>query len=768
MPKSYSFAFSINGVLDPSFSKTMSNAQAGLVRLKDNAKQVQKEIDQLGKSHKQGLINDSDFGAKMQPLLNQKEAYNAQASNLAGLINTHRQAQAAFTESRNSLIRWGLGVTAAAQPLIGMIKTAASFEKTMSKVGAITKAGSDDMALLTNKARELGEKTQYSATQVAESMTYLGMAGWKAQQITAGLPGLLNLAAAGGTNLAVTADIVSDNLTAFGLAAEKAGHMADVYATIITSTNTDVNMLGETMKYAAPVAKAFGASMEETAALAGLMANAGIKASQAGTALRAGFLRLAGPPKAAAKELDKLGISASDMTKEQAEATAALKAMGVETGNLQGPEKMEAILRQLRARFKEMSDEEQVASGKAIFGANAVTGWLAVLSSGEGEFETLVKNLHNCDGAAEEMAKKMQNNAAGAATRLQSAMESVAISVGGTFLPAIADGADSLAKMAGSMSKVASEHPALVSGFVSLAGSVAGLVLVYKTATLIQTAYIAAKSSYMLLMGNEAAMSMAAAAANGALATSQGAATAATWGFNAALAANPIGLVVAGVAALVGAGYLLYKNWDTVTKFMSDSWNAVKNGVVYGIGYIVGYLASLPERILYTFTNLDTVGATFIEKAKSWGKGALEGIIDYFTNLPGRLTEFASRAWEEAKSVFSKGYSAGSGTGKPVAHNANGGIYNKGAFLTTFAENSGESAIPHSPTARNVSLLAKTNEIMGRPLGGNAVSINYNPQITINGEGNSQSLTDALAEERRKLEAMLRDFANQQRRTSYA
>lgn len=115
------------------------------------------------------------------------------------------------------------------------------------------------------------------------------MAGWDAKQIMAGMPGLLSLAAAGGTDLARTADIVSDNLTAFGLSAEKAGHMADVYATVITRTNTNVEMLGDTMKYAAPVAEAFGASMEETAALAGLMANSGIKASQAGTSLRAGF-----------------------------------------------------------------------------------------------------------------------------------------------------------------------------------------------------------------------------------------------------------------------------------------------------------------------------------------------------------------------------------------------------------------------------------------------------------------------------------------------
>ena len=154
---------------------------------------------------------------------------------------------------------------------------AMDFQAVMSKVQAITGASGVELEKLNNQARELGATTAWKASQAAEAMTYLGMAGWKTEQIIAGMPGLLDLASAGGLDLARAADIVSDNLTAFGLEAKDSAHMADVYAKVITTTNTNVEMLGETMKYAAPVAHAFGASMEETAAMAGIMANSGIK-----------------------------------------------------------------------------------------------------------------------------------------------------------------------------------------------------------------------------------------------------------------------------------------------------------------------------------------------------------------------------------------------------------------------------------------------------------------------------------------------------------
>lgn len=379
-----------------------------------------------------------------------------------------------------------------AQSVLSMTDVASDFEHAMSKVGAITLGSIKDqeqydaeLAKLTNRARELGEKTQFSARQSAEAMSYLGMAGWSANQIYEQMPHLLDLAAAGGTDLARTADILSDDLSAFGLEVNDAKHMADVFATTITSTNTNIEMLGETFKYAAPVAHAFGASLEETAAMAGIMANSGIKASQAGTTLRSGFLRLAGPPKMAQKALDELGMTMEDLTQEQKEAAMAMKSLGIETGNLQGTEKMASILSQLREKMQGLSKEQKLAMAGAIFGKQAATGWVTMLDSAPGTLEKLTESLKHCDGAAAKMAERMNADAKGASIRLKSATESLQISIGQVLLPTLASWGDSASKIAGNLSKWTSEHPGLTSAILSTTLAVTGIIAGISAATFI-------------------------------------------------------------------------------------------------------------------------------------------------------------------------------------------------------------------------------------------------------------------------------------------
>ena len=162
---------------------------------------------------------------------------------------------------------------------------------------------------------------------------------------------------------------------------------------------------------------------------------------------------------------------------------------------------------------------------------------------------------------------------------------------------------------------------------------------------------------------------------------------------------------------------------------------------------------------------MDSVGQTFISMAIDWGKSAVNGLIDGFLSLPGRLAGIVSRAWESAKAAFSKGEAAGSAG---VAQNASGGIYGKGAFLTTFAENSGESAIPHTPNRRNISLLAKTNEIMGNPLGGGGINATFAPVINVSGSADAGQISQMMDEKMHEFEAMLKRVADNRRRVSYA
>lgn len=709
-------ALKINATLGDSFNSRFAEAVAKIGDVKKEILACQKVSEHMQKAMQGGIINPKVYA-------------NAQAQ-MAHHVDMLKYSEAStkMAQSGANMVQfWNMG-----KQIIRMTDTAADFEAKMSKVGAITNSSSVDIENLTNKARELGATTQFSATQAAEAMSYLGMAGWDAKKIMAGMPGLLNLAAAGGTDLARTADIISDDLTAFGLAADKASHMADVFAYTITHSNTNVEMLGDTMKYAAPVAHAFGASMEETAALAGLMANSGIKASQAGTALRSGFLRLAGPPKMAAKAMAELGMSMSDINNEQKEALLALKSLGINTGNLEGSEKMVHILTELKNKTANLGKEEKLASLKAIFGTEAATGWLAVLEQGPAEFDKFVKALKASSkdgGAAAKMAEKMQNNARGASIKLKSALESLSISIGGTLLPVIAEWGQRAAELTGSISKFASEHPVLVSYITSTALGMAALgtagnalMWVYRGISLTITGMQAAYSGVIAFMTKYQVLTRSA--------------TILQWVWNASLFGCPLVWIIGGLAGLAAIIAICYNHCDEFRLRWTMAWVEFQSSYpkVAAVFEGIWKLISAPYRLV----------CAFIDKVKE-----LIGLG------PTAAEKFAKAP-------------AHSNNPNDYEHNATGGIYGKGAFLTTFAENSGESAIPHTPNARNIGLLAKTNEIMGSPLGGNSISVNFSPTVNVSGGADASAVQSAIADERRKLETMLKDLMNQQRRVSYA
>ena len=279
-------AFVINGALSPGFSNSIAQAQKRISGMNTYIKQLKESQREQNLIYSTGAVGLKEYTANMAKLQQEIEATIGKQKRLQTLMKNRDQSRANFQSAKLNFFSTIQSVQAVSAPLTEAYGVAANFEKAMAKVGAISLGDvkgdeyNQQLQKLTDTARRLGERTQFTATQSAEAMSYLGMAGWKTNQIIEGMPALLSLAVAGNTDLARTADIVSDNLTAFGLAAKDSTHMADVYATVITNTNTNVEMLGETMKYAAPVAHAFGASLEETAAMAGLMANAGIKASQ--------------------------------------------------------------------------------------------------------------------------------------------------------------------------------------------------------------------------------------------------------------------------------------------------------------------------------------------------------------------------------------------------------------------------------------------------------------------------------------------------------
>lgn len=300
------------------------------------------------------------------------------------------------------------------------IKVGSDFEAGMSNVEAISSASAqsvttasgemvDGLTALTEKAKEMGATTKFSATESSQALNYMAMAGWDAQAMYDGLAGIMTLAAASGEDLATTSDIVTDALTAFGMQASESGHFADVLAQVSASANTNVGLLGETFKYVAPLCGTMGYSAEDASIAIGLMANSGIKGSQAGTALKTAIANMAAPTKAMA---------------------AQMAALGIEITNSDGSSKsLMEVMQNLRTSFDGLSESEQAAAASTIFGKESMSGMLAVINASDEDFAKLTESIYNCDGAAEQMAATMQDNLQGQITILKSGVEGLGIAV---------------------------------------------------------------------------------------------------------------------------------------------------------------------------------------------------------------------------------------------------------------------------------------------------------------------------------------------------
>lgn len=283
----------------------------------------------------------------------------------------------------------------------------------MSEVAAISGATGEDLQKLTDKAKEMGAKTKFSATESAEAFKYMAMAGWKTGDMLNGIEGIMNLAAASGENLGSVSDIVTDALTALGYSAKDSSHFADVLAAASSNSNTNVGMMGETFKYAAPLAGALGYSMEDLAMSIGLMANAGIKSSQAGTSLRSLFTQLAKPTKEVDKAMTKYGIS---LTKSGGEMKT-----------------LREVMENMRTSLQGLPADEQTAAAAAIAGQEAMTGLLAIINASDDDWDKLSKAIDNCNGSAEDMAKTMLDNLPGAVIIAKSALQGLGNAIYETY-----------------------------------------------------------------------------------------------------------------------------------------------------------------------------------------------------------------------------------------------------------------------------------------------------------------------------------------------
>lgn len=322
---------------------------------------------------------------------------------------------------QSPLVAAGVTISAGAG-IADTVKTYADFEAAMSEVKAISGATSEEFAQLTEKANQMGAVTKFTASESAEAFKYMAQAGWDAKEMMDGIEGLMSLAAASGEDLGTTSDIVTDALTAFGMAAKDSGRFADVMAMAANATNTDVAKMGDTFKYVAPVAGALGYSIEDTAVAIGLMASNGIKASQAGTSLRSLLTNLTHPVGQAADAIEELDISITN-------ADGSVKPLS-------------QTLQELRSKFSALSEAERAQYAAMLAGQEGMSGLLAIVNASEQDFASLTDQINNSSGAAEEMADIMMDNLAGKFELFTGSLDSMKLSLGEKFKPYLIEALD--------------------------------------------------------------------------------------------------------------------------------------------------------------------------------------------------------------------------------------------------------------------------------------------------------------------------------------
>lgn len=503
---------------------------------------------------------------------------------LAGLRSAQSEADTASknitTKIGNNLSSAGKSLTSAGStltksvtvPIVGagtaVVKLSSDFESAMSKVSAISGATGSDLDALNQKAQEMGAKTKFSATESAEAFTYMAMAGWKTEDMLQGIDGIMALAAADGLDLATTSDIVTDALTAFGLSASDSGHFADVLAKAASNANTNVTLLGESFKYAAPVAGALGYSAEDTAIALGLMANAGIKGSQGGTALRSSLSRLIKPTDDAAALMEKYGLSMTN-------ADGSMKSLG-------------QVMDMLRNNMGDLTEAEQAQAAATLFGQEAMSGMLSIINASDKDYEKLTSAIYDADGAAQEMADTMLDNLGGQLTLLKSALEGLAIQFGEILLPYIKQFVIWLQNLTQKLQNLTPEQKEQIVKWAAVAASIGPVLLVVgKLVTgiggLITTlgkipGAVSSISGGMTKLvtgfkniGEGITLAKAGFPGMAAQASKLGAAIG---GITA-----PVAAVIAIIAALVAAFATLWKTNEEFRNKMTSIWNEIKETV---------------------------------------------------------------------------------------------------------------------------------------------------------------------------------------------
>ncbi|MDB8803247.1 phage tail tape measure protein [Romboutsia sp. 1001216sp1] len=613
-------------------AKTLQNYETQMNKAEDEVNKAKSAINKFNKEV-ENTHGIGDASKRLEDLGNNFKHVGSKAQEIGGKLTTHV-----------SLPLMGVGVAAAH---VGL-----EYEEEMDKVAAISGATGSDFKKLQDKAEEMGSKTKFSASEAGQGMEYMAMAGWKTGDMLEGIEPILNLAIASGEELGTTSDIVTDALTGFNLKAKDAGMFADVLAAASSNANTNVGMMGETFKYAAPVAGALGYSIQDTSLAIGLMANSGIKAGQAGTALRAGLTNLVKPTDSMAAAMDKYGISIKN-------SDGKMKSF-------------REVITELRDKLGNLDKSTQASTVSTIFGKEAMSGWLAIINASQSDFDKLANAIDTSEGATAKMAKTMSGNAKGSITEMKSALEGAGIKIFQVLAPAITSVANDISDLANSFSNLSPETQEFIvkmgmaaiaigpitNGIGHVTSGIGGLIGAVGKFKALKTAATFGDFAKILL-GVGTATETAGVGLAGA--------GAAAGGFGAAIAsaALPVAGVVAGVAAVGYAGYKTakYLNEDatpSVDLFADKAQSTTDKfgNVAEATSKNIIKISDSTRKSVSSYIELDKKASSSLMNLKvnsdKFTKGAKDSVIKNFTEMSKKSSTLSKEQREKMTVDFKK------------------------------------------------------------------------------------------------------------------
>lgn len=701
--KKMSFAFVLSAALSSNFSSSFAKASQTVELLSAHMDRMKEQANRLKGAFDSGIINEKTF--RTAQMLNGQKAARAYGE----------AAKGAFVEAAK-----GAGLLYyKAQSLSSMFaapaQAAIRFESSMADVKKVVDFETpEQFKEMSNDILELSKRIPMTADALAQIVAAGGQSGIE----TADLTSFAESAAKMGVAFDITAEQAGDMMakwrTAFKMSQEDVVTLADKVNYLGNTTAASAPLISDVVTRIGPLGEVGGVASGEIAALGASMVGSGIQSEIAATGIKNMILTLTAgesATKSQSKALQGLGLDAETVAK-----TMQSDAKGT-------------ILQVLSA-IQALDKEKQAAMLSELFGKESLGAIAPLLSNLDGlkdNFEKVADSQKYAGSMEGEFAARSATTA-NSIQLMSNRADAAKIAIGNGLLPAIAPALETIGGLATKVGELATNYPNLTRNIIIATGAFAGLYGVINVVKIAMLEANAVKFTYLALTKSAVAQTIIASAVSKAHAAVTALMTGAQWALNAAMTANPIGLVIAGIAALIAIGYVLYQNWDTISAFATTMWEGGKQA-------IADFVATIDSKISFI---CDTVTQKW-QALKDFLSHPIDTLVRYNQSLSG---------------------------GEEVAHNASGGIYGKGAFLTTFAEESPEAAIPLDGSANAVSLWERAGDALGVGGHGN-ISVSYNPTITIQGNADQSAVQRALSVSRRELESMLADISMNNRRLSY-